>query len=205
MLIQPWRKVMYSLYHVSLYIRTGIRTSHLSIPSIVVGVIYAIVFNKKKISPSRCFNYFKSMLLLLSLSFSLLLFFYYFFYLLIFLFFFFFAFGFTFFFYFWLNGSFSHMKWLRLVDYFVCLFVCSVSWAVIIVGYCRVTIHNHVASTNSSPVPKRFTIFLIDFYFNITLHFILNFSLFFCHSLDYEFTLTDFMGVTSEHDVFVAP
>ena len=109
------------------------------------------------------------------------------------------------FFYFWLNGSFSHMKWLRLVDYFVCLFVCSVSWAVIIVGYCRVTIHNHVASTNSSPVPKRFTIFLIDFYFNITLHFILNFSLFFWHSLDYEFTLIDFMGVTSEHDVFVAP
>ena len=161
-------------------------------------------FQKKKISSSRCFNCFKSMLLLLSLSFSLLLAFYYFFYLLIFLFFFFLLLV-LLFFCFWLNGSFSHMKWLRLVDYFVCLFVCSVSWAVIIVGYCRVTIHNLVASTNSSPVPRRFTIFLIDFYFNITLHFILNFSLFFCHSLDYEFTLTDFMAVTSEHDVFVAP
>ena len=163
-------------------------------------------FQKKKFSSSRCFNCFKSMLLLLSLSFSLLLAFYYFFYLLIFLFFFFFFLLLVLlFFCFWLNGSFSHMKWLRLVDYFVCLFVCSVSWAVIIVGYCRVTIHNLVASTNSSPVPRRFTIFLIDFYFNITLHFILNFSLFFCHSLDYEFTLTDFMAVTSEHDVFVAP
>ena len=111
---------MYSLYHASLYIRTGIRTSHLSIPSIVVGVIYAIVFNNNKISPSRCFNYFKSMLLLLSLSFSLLLFFYYFFYLLIFLFFFFFCFW----FYFFLRLFFSHemVKVSRLFCLFVCLF-----------------------------------------------------------------------------------
>ena len=38
-------------------------------------------------------------------------------------------------FYFWLNNSLSHMKWLRLVSYFVCLF-CSLSWN------CRVKFHN---------------------------------------------------------------
>ena len=115
---------MYSLYHVSLYIRTGIRTSHLSIPSIVVGVIYAIVFNEKKISPSRCFNYFKSMLLLLSLSFSLLLFFYYFFYLLIFLFFFFLLFVLLFFLLMIKRLFFSNemVKVSRLFCLFVCLF-----------------------------------------------------------------------------------
>ena len=117
---------MYSLYHVSLYIRTGISTSHLSIPGIVVGVIYAIVFKKKKFSSSRCFNCFKSMLLLLSLSFSLLLAFYYFFYLLIFLFFFFFFFCFGFYFFLLLIKRlfFSHemVKVSRLFCLFVCLF-----------------------------------------------------------------------------------
>ena len=43
-------------------------------------------------------------------------------------------------FYFWLNNSFSHMKRLRLVDYFVWLFVlsCFLSWI------CRVIIHNFI-------------------------------------------------------------
>ena len=83
-------------------------------------------FQKKKFSSSRCFNCFKSMLLLLSLSFSLLLAFYYFFYLLIFLFFFFFffAFGFTFFLLLIKRLFFSHemVKVSRLFCLFVCLF-----------------------------------------------------------------------------------
>ena len=84
-------------------------------------------FQKKKISSSRCFNCFKSMLLLLSLSFSLLLAFYYFFYLLIFLFFFFFfffCFGFNFFLLLIKRLFFSHemVKVSRLFCLFVCLF-----------------------------------------------------------------------------------
>ena len=50
-------------------------------------------------------------------------------------------------FYFWLNNSFSHMKRLRLVDYFVWLFVlfCFLSWI------CRVIIHNFITFL---PFPK---------------------------------------------------
>ena len=49
------------------------------------------------------------------------------------------------------------------------------------------------------PVPKRFTIFLIYFHFNIILH------CFFYHSIYYGFILSDIMAVTSEQNVFVAP
>ena len=37
------------------------------------------------------------------------------------------------------------------------------------------------------------------------LHFILSFTLFFCHSFYCKFILTDFLAVTSEQNVFVAP
>ena len=47
------------------------------------------------------------------------------------------------FFFFWLS-NFSHMKQLKLVDYFVCLF-CSLSWN------CRVIIHNFITFL---PFPK---------------------------------------------------
>ena len=47
--------------------------------------------------------------------------------------------------------------------------------------------------------------FFIYFHFNIILHFILKFTLFFYHSFYYGFILTDFIAVTSEQNVFVAP
>ena len=62
------------------------------------------------------------------------------------------------FFFFWLS-NFSHMKRLRLVDYFVCLF-CFLSWN------CRVIIHNLITFL---PFPKDY----ISFHFNIILHFFL--------------------------------
>ena len=71
------------------------------------------------------------------------------------------------FFFFWLSNA-SHMKRLTLADYFVSLF-CFLGWN------WRVIIHNFI----TSPVPKRFTMFFIYFHFNIILHFILKFTLFF--------------------------
>ena len=92
------------------------------------------------------------------------------------------------------------MKLLRLVDYFVCLFV---FLFVLFLGLKLQS--NNTQLHYFSQVPKRFTIFFINFYFNTTLHFIFNFTLFFWHSFYYEFILTGFMTVTSEQDVFVAP
>ena len=53
-------------------------------------------------------------------------------------------------FYFWSNSSFSLMKWLRWVDYFVCLFVCLFffSWN------CRVIISNFITF-----LPFQFSVF----------------------------------------------
>ena len=132
-------KVMYcSLLWLTLHIRAGINISHLSIPGIVAhGSCYI----------SHCFVcvcvciltvccvvlvFFKCIINLTSFLFksrfiSLLLFIHLFF---------------TFFF-FWLS-NFSHMKRLRLVDYFVCLF-CFLSWN------CRVIIHNFITFL---PFPK---------------------------------------------------
>ena len=50
-----------------------------------------------------------------------------------------------------------------------------------------------------SPVPKRFTILFVYFHFNIILHPILHFTLFFYHSLYYGSILTDFMAVIGVH------
>ena len=88
------------------------------------------------------------------------------------------------------------MKGLRLVDYFVCLFVLFLELKLQV---------NNPQLHYFSPVPKRFTIFFIYFYFNIILHFILKFKLLFYHSFYYGFVLTDFIAVTSEQNVFVAP
>ena len=87
------------------------------------------------------------------------------------------------------------MKRLRLVDYFVCL-----------VLLLKPKLYgNNRQPSYFSLVRKRFTILFIYFYFNLTLHLILNFTLFFCHSFYYEFILTDIVSVTSEQNVFVAP
>ena len=53
--------------------------------------------------------------------------------------------SFIFFFFFRWLSNFSHMKWLRLVDYFVCLF-CFLNWN------CRVIIHNFITFL---PFPKQ--------------------------------------------------
>ena len=80
-----------------------------------------------------------------------------------------FCFCFVFSFYFWINNSFSDMKWLMLVNYFVCLLVCFVSWAEIV--YSKNLQHHWF-----SPVPKRFKNLCTYCYFNI--HFILSFTIF---------------------------
>ena len=100
-------------------------------------------------------------------------------------------------FYFWLNNSFSHMKRLRLVDYFVWLFVlfCFLSWI------CRVIIHNFITFL---PFPKglRFSSFIpILTYFT----FYLEFYIAFYQPFYYGFILTDSLAVTSEQNVFVPP
>ena len=150
MLIQPWIKVMhFSLLWLTLHIWAWINISHLSISCIVShGRSYI----------SHCFVFwvcfwtvylvvlvfFKCMINLTSFLFksrfiSSLLFIHLFIFL----------------FFFWLS-NFSHVKRLRLVDYFVCLF-CFLSWN------CRVIIHN----------------FITFLPFNIIVHFILKFALFF--------------------------
>ena len=100
-----------------------------------------------------------------------------------------------------LSNSLCHMKRLRLVDYFVNLFVCSfvLSLKLKLQG-------NYPQLHYFSPVPKRFAIFFIYFHFHIILHFNLNFIMFFfSHSLYDGFSLTDFMAVTSKQNVLVAP
>ena len=78
-----------------------------------------------------------------------------------------FCFGFSF--YFWLSNYFSHMKRLRLVNFFVCLFVLFIELKFY---------GNNSQLYCFSPVPKRFKILLICCHFNIILHFILNFTIF---------------------------
>ena len=79
---------------------------------------------------------------------------------------------FIFYFFFFRLSNFSHMKRLRLVDYFVCLF-CFLRWN------CRVIIHNFIIFL---PFPKRCTMFYIFLHFNVILYFILKFALFFTTS-----------------------
>ena len=69
-------------------------------------------------------------------------------------------------FYFWLNNSLSHMKWLRLVSYFVCLF-CSLSWN------CRVKFHNLITFLQ---FPEGFHFYLFIAILNFT--FFLSFTVF---------------------------
>ena len=78
-----------------------------------------------------------------------------------------FCFGFSF--YFWLSNYFSHMKRLRLVNFFVCLFVLFIELKFY---------GNNSQLYCFSPVPKRFKILFICCHFNIILHFILNFTIF---------------------------
>ena len=85
----------------------------------------------------------------------------------------------------WLNNSFSHMKRLRLVDYFVCLSVLFLN---------PKFQGNNRQPRYFSPALKRLRILFIYFYFNLILHLALNFTLYFCHSFYYKFILTDFMA-----------
>ena len=66
---------------------------------------------------------------------------------------------------------FSHEK--VKVSRLFCLFVCFLRWN------CRVIIHNFIIFL---PLPKRCTMFYIFFHFNVILHFILKFALFFTTS-----------------------
>ena len=131
MLIQPWIKVMYcSLLWLTLHIRAGINISHLSIPGIVAHgrcyishcfVLCVCFFNC--LSCSACIlqmrNKPNQFLIQIKVYFFIIIY------------------SFIFYFFsFWLS-NFSHMKRLRLVDYFVCLF-CFLSWN------CRVIIHNFI-------------------------------------------------------------
>ena len=84
-------------------------------------------------------------------------------------------------FYFWLNNSFSHMKWLTLVNCLVCLFS-FLSWNF------RVKIHNLIVFLSSSQKVYNF-IHLLLFQYNFTFHFEFYF---FCYCLFYyQFILTD--------------
>ena len=135
-MLQPWIKVMYcSLLWLTLHIRVGINISHLSIAGIVAhGRCYI----------SHCFVcvcffnccvvlvFFKCVInltsFLLKSSFISFVFIYSFIFYI---------------FFFWLT-NFSHMKRLRSVDYFVCLF-CFLRWN------CKVIIHNFISFL---PFPK---------------------------------------------------
>ena len=139
MLIQPWIKVIYcSLLWLTLHIRAGINISHLSIPGIAHGRCYishcfvlcvCVFFNC--LSCSDCILQMRNtpnhFLIQIKVYFFIIIY----------------SFILYFFFFFWLS-NFSHMKRLRLVDYFLCLFF-FLSWN------CRVIIHNFITFL---PFPK---------------------------------------------------
>ena len=130
MLIQPWIKVMYcSVLWLTLYIRARINISHLSIPGIVdhgrcyishcLSCVFFLTVCRVVLVFFKCVIHLTSFLFKSKFNF-LLLFIHWFFT----------------FFLFWLR-NFSHMKRLRLLDYFVYLF-CFFSWN------CRVIIYNFI-------------------------------------------------------------
>ena len=139
MLIQPWIKVMYcSLLWLTLHIRAGISISHLSITRIVSHgrcyishcFVFFVCFFCNCLSCSACIiqmcNTPNQFLIQIKVCFFIIIY------------------SFIFYiFFFWLS-NFSHMKQLRLVDYFVGLF-CFLS------SNCRVIIHKFITFL---PFPK---------------------------------------------------
>ena len=138
MLIQPWIKVMYcSLLWLTFRIRVGISISYLSIPGIVAHdrcyishcfVLCVYVFNCLSCSACILQMHNKPNQFPIQIKVYFFIIIYSFIY---------------FIFFFWLS-NFSHMKRLRLADYFVCLF-CFLSWN------CRIIIHNFITF---HPFPK---------------------------------------------------
>ena len=154
--------------------------------------VVLIFFKHVKTWPVSCsiqrFFLFQYVILPIFKSLLLLSFYYYFYfttffiYKLFLLFILFFCCSFCFWFYFvsfnvWLNNSFSHMKRLRLVDYFVCLSVLFLN---------PKFQGNNRQPRYFSPALKRLRILFIYFYFNLILHLTLNFTLYFCHSFYYN-------------------
>ena len=100
------------------------------------------------------------------------------------------------FFFFWLN-NFSHMKrfihyWL-IIHYFITFLLFPKDLQLSFFFMANKPLLHYFSSV---PTNLQFSFFFIYFYFSILLHFILNFTL---------PILTDFMAVTSEQNVFVAP